>query len=35
VIQRRGRWRHGEAIEFATLNWVDWFRTRRLLEPLG
>jgi transposase InsO family protein len=35
VIQRRGPWRHVEAVEFATLAWVDWFNTRRLLEPLG
>ena len=35
VIQRRGPWRHLEAVEFATLAWVDWFNTRRLLEPLG
>ena len=35
VIQRKGPWRHLEAIEFATLEWVDWFNTRRLLEPIG
>lgn len=35
VIQRRGPWRHREAVEFATLTWVDWFNTRRLLAPLG
>jgi transposase InsO family protein len=35
VIQRRGPWRHLEAVEFATLEWVDWFNTRRLLEPIG
>jgi transposase InsO family protein len=35
VIHRRGPWRHAEAVEFATLTWVDWFNTRRLLEPLG
>jgi len=35
VIQRRGPWRHEEAVEFATLSWVDWFNTRRLLEPIG
>jgi len=23
------------AVEFATLAWVDWFNTRRLLEPIG
>jgi putative transposase len=35
VIQRKGPWRHLEAVEFATLQWVDWFNTRRLLEPIG
>jgi putative transposase len=35
VIQRKGPWRHLEAVEFATLDWVDWFNTRRLLEPIG
>ena len=35
VIRRRGPWRHIDAVEFATLAWVDWFNTRRLLEPLG
>jgi transposase InsO family protein len=28
-------WRNFEAIEFATLEWVDWFNNRRLLEPIG
>jgi putative transposase len=35
VIQRKGPWRHLETVEFATLAWVDWFNTRRLLEPIG
>jgi len=35
VIRRRGPWRNLEAVEFATLEWVDWFNTRRLLEPIG
>lgn len=35
VIQRKGPWRHLEAVEFATLEWVDWFNTRRLLGPIG
>jgi putative transposase len=35
VIQRKGPWRHLAAVEFATLDWVDWFNTRRLLEPIG
>lgn len=35
VIRRQGPWRHLEAVEFATLTWVDWFNNRRLLEPIG
>jgi hypothetical protein len=35
MIRRRGPWRHAEAVEFATLEWVDWFNHRRLLEPIG
>ena len=35
VIRRRGPWRNFEAVEFATLEWVDWFNHRRLLEPIG
>jgi putative transposase len=35
VIRRRGPWRGLEAVEFATLEWVHWFNTRRLLEPVG
>jgi transposase InsO family protein len=31
----RSPWRHIDAVEFATLSWVDWFNNRRLLEPLG
>ena len=23
------------AVEYATLEWVDWFNSRRLLEPIG
>ena len=33
--RRKGPWRTLEAAEFATLTWVDWFNTRRLLGPLG
>jgi transposase InsO family protein len=32
VIHRRGPWRSFEAVEFATLEWVDWFNNRRILE---
>jgi len=35
VIHRRGPWRGLEAVEYATLEWVDWFNNRRLLEPIG
>jgi transposase InsO family protein len=35
VIQLKGPWRHLEAVEFATLRWVDFFNNRRLLEPIG
>ena len=35
VIRRRRPWRTLEAVEFATLEWVDWFNHRRLLEPIG
>ncbi|MZR15378.1 IS3 family transposase [Maritimibacter sp. DP07] len=35
VIHRRGPWRSYDAVEYATLEWVDWFNTRRLLEPIG
>ena len=32
VIRRRGPWRHLEAVEFATLEWVDWFNNRLALD---
>ncbi len=35
VIRRRGPWRSFDDVEFATLKWVAWFNTQRLLEPLG
>jgi transposase InsO family protein len=35
IIHRRGPWRSFEAVEYATLEWVDWFNNRRLLEPIG
>ena len=34
-IRRKSPWRTLEAVEFATLTWVDWCKTRRLLGPLG
>jgi transposase InsO family protein len=35
LIHRRGPWKSFEAVEYATLEWVDWFNNRRLLEPIG
>jgi transposase InsO family protein len=35
VIHRRGPWRSFEAVEYATLEWVDWFNNGRLLAPIG
>jgi putative transposase len=35
LIHRRGPWRNLQAVEMATLEWVDWFNHRRLLEPIG
>jgi len=35
VIHRRGPWRSMETVEYATLEWVDWFNNRRLLQPIG
>ncbi len=35
VIHYRGPWKGREAVEYATLEWVDWFNNRRLLEPIG
>jgi putative transposase len=35
VIHRRGPWRSFEAVEFATLEWVDWFNHRRLQRVLA
>jgi putative transposase len=35
VIHRQGPWRNLDSVEFATLNWVDWFNNRRLFEPIG
>jgi len=35
VIRRNGPWRNIEEVEFATLEWVDWFNHRRLFGPIG
>lgn len=35
VIRKRGPWKNLEAVENATLEWVHWFNTKRILEPIG
>ncbi len=35
IIRRRGPWRSFGAVEFGTVEWVDWFTNRRLVEPIG
>ncbi|MFV1963472.1 MAG: IS3 family transposase [Acidimicrobiia bacterium] len=35
VIYRRGPWKGLDDVEYATLEWVDWFNHRRILEPIG
>ena len=35
VIHRYGPWRNIDKVEYATLEWVDWFNHRRLLESIG
>ncbi len=35
LIRKRGPWKGLDEVEFATLEWVDWFNHRRLLEPIG
>ena len=35
VIRRRGPWRSLDSVEYAVLEWVDWFNNRRIFEPIG
>ena len=35
VIHRCGPWRNREAVEWATLDWVEWYNNRRLLSSIG
>lgn len=35
LIRQKGPWRGIEAVEFATLEWVDWYNNRRLMEAIG
>ena len=34
-IRLKGSWRNIDEVEYATLEWVDWYNNRRLLEPIG
>jgi len=35
VVYRRGPWKNFDAVEYATLEWVDWYNNRRLMQPIG
>ena len=35
LVRRRGPWRGLEDLELATLEWVDWFKHRRLFSAVG
>ncbi|CAN5757041.1 integrase core domain-containing protein [soil metagenome] len=35
LTYRRAPWKTKESVELATLEWVSWFNTQRLLEPSG
>jgi len=35
VIYRLGPWCKCEEVEFETLDWLNWFNNRRMLEPIG
>jgi|GEM_PF-182176 hypothetical protein len=35
VINKKSPWKNFDAVEYATLDWVSWFNSKRLLEPLG
>jgi len=35
VIHRLGPWKTADAVKWETLKWVDWFKNRRLLQPIG
>ena len=35
IIRKRSYWKNFEEVEFATLDWVEWFNNKRLFEPIG
>ena len=35
LIHKKAPWKDRDQVEYATLEYVDWFNHRRLLEPIG
>ena len=35
LVERKGPWRGLDDLEYATLEWVDWFNHRRLFSAIG
>ena len=35
LIHKKAPWKNRDQVEYATLEYVDWFNHRRLLEPIG
>ena len=35
IIWPRGPWKNLDEVEYATLEWVNWYNNHRLLEPIG
>jgi len=35
VMYKKGPWKTFDAVEYATLDWISWFNTKRLLQPIG
>ena len=35
IIRRNGPWKNVDAVEYATLEWVNWFNNQRLLSSIG
>jgi putative transposase len=35
LIHRKGPWRSLDAVEMATLEWVDWYNNRRIFSTIG
>ncbi|KAA8409496.1 integrase core domain-containing protein, partial [Acetobacter sp. DmW_125129] len=35
LIYQQGLWKNRDAVELATLKWMDWFNNRRILSSMG